>query len=81
MLHTCGLDYLFEILDTVLAAEAFLLAIDQQEVVSCSPVGQIVTTLLTAVYDQPIGSAVNVEARVTADLVGHSFKANLMPDL
>lgn len=79
--HTCGLDYLFVILDAVLAAEAFLLAINQQEVIGSSPVRQIVTTLLTAVYDQPIGPAVNVKTRIAADLVGYSLKANLMPDL
>lgn len=73
--------YLLELPDAVVAAEPFLLAIDKQEVVGWSPVGQVVTTLLAAVHDQPVGPAVNVETRITADLVGHRLKANLVSDL
>lgn len=73
--------YLFVIPDAVLAAEAFLLAVDQQEVVGRRPAGQIVATLLAAVHDQPVGFAVHIETRVAADLVGHVLKANLMPNL
>ena len=73
--------YLLEVPDAVLAAEAFLLSVDQKEMVGWHPVGQVVATLLTAVHNQPVGPAVNVETRVAADLMGHSLKANLMPDL
>lgn len=76
-----GLQYLFVLPDAVLAAEAFLLAIDQQEVVGCRSAGQVVATLLTAVHDQAVGPAVNVETCIAADLMGHSLKANLVPDL
>lgn len=85
LLHTCslwfGLQYLLEVPDAVVAAEAFLLAIDQQEMVGCCSAGQVVATLLTAVHDQPIGPAVNVETCVAADLMSHSLKANFVPDL
>ena len=64
-----------------MAAEAFLLAVDQQEVVGRRSAGQVVAALLAAVHDQPVGPAVDVETRVTADLVGHGLKADLVPDL
>lgn len=76
-----GLQYLLVLLDAVLAAEAFLLAVDQQEVVGGRSAGKIVAALLAAVHDQPVGPAVNVETCVAADLMGHSLKANLVPDL
>lgn len=83
--HTCGpspgLRYLLEVPDAVVAAEAFLLSVHQQEVVGCRSAGQVVATLLAAVHDQPIGPAVNVETRVAADFMSHSLKANLVPDL
>lgn len=85
ILHTCslrlGLQYLLVLPDAVLAAETFLLAIDQQEVVGWCPAWQVVATLLTAVHDQPVGPAVNVETCVAADLMGDSLKADLMSDL
>lgn len=43
--------------------------------------GQVVATLLAAVHDQPVGSAVNVETCVAADLMGHVLEADLVPDL
>ncbi len=83
--QTCSLwldlQYLLELPDAVLAAEAFLLAINQQEVVGGRAAWQVVTTLLTAVHDQPFGLAVNVETCVAADLMGHSLKADLVSDL
>lgn len=76
-----GLKYLFEIPDAVLATEAFLLTINQQEMVGRWSAGQVVTTLLTAVHDQAIGPAVNVETGVAANLMSHGLKANLVSNL
>lgn len=76
-----GLQYLLEVPDAVMAAEAFLLPVDQQEVVRRRSAGQVVAALLAAVHDQPVGPAVDVETRVAADLVSHSLEANLVPDL
>lgn len=76
-----GLQYLLEVPDAVVAAEAFLLAIDQQEMVGWRSAGQVVAALLAAVHDQPVGPAVNVETCVAADLMSHSLKANFVPDL
>ena len=85
ILHTCIVwlrrQYLLELPDAGVTAESFLLAIDQQKVVGWCSGGQVVATLLAAVHYQPVGPAVNVETCVAADLVGHSLKANLMPDL
>lgn len=75
------LKYLFEVPDAVLATEALLLAIDQQEVVGRRSAGQVVATLLAAVHDQAIGPAVDVETGVAADLMSHGLKANLVSDL
>lgn len=75
------LQYLLVLPDAVVAAEAFLLAVHQQEVVGRRPAGQVVAALLAAVHDQAVGPAVHVETLVAADLVGHILKANLMPDL
>lgn len=76
-----GLKYLFEVPDAVLATEAFLLAINQQEMVGRRSAGQVVATLLAAVHDQAIGPAVNVETGVAANLMSHGLKANLVSNL
>lgn len=76
-----GPQYLLELPDALVTAEALLLAVHQQEVVGRGSAGQVVAALLAAVHDQPVGSAVHVEARVAADLVGHVLKANLVSDL
>lgn len=75
------LKYLFEVPDAVLATEALLLAINQQEVVGRWSAGQVVATLLAAVHDQAIGPAVNVETGVAANLMSHGLKANLVSNL
>lgn len=78
----CGSDrYLLEVPDAVVAAEALLLAVHQQEVVSRGAVGQVVAALLAAVHDQPVGPAVHVETRVAADLVSHRLEAHLVTNL
>lgn len=83
--NTClvqaSLDYLFEVPDAVLATEALLLAIDQEEMVGRGPAGQVVPALLAAVHDQAVGPAVNVETGVAANLMSHRLEANLVPDL
>lgn len=76
-----GLQYLLEVPDAVMAAEAFLLPVNQKKVVGRRSAGQVVAALLAAVHDQPVGPAVDVETCVAADLVSHSLEANLMPDL
>lgn len=76
-----GLKYLLEVPDAVLAAEAFLLAVNQQKMVGRRSAGQVVSTLLAAVHDQAIGPAVNVETGVAANLVSHRLKADLVPNL
>lgn len=73
--------YLLEIPNAVLATEAFLLAVHQQEVIGRGSAGQVVTTLLAAVHDQTISHAVPVEACIAADLVGHVLEAHLMSNL
>ena len=73
--------YLFELLDAVEAAEAFLLAVHQHCVVGGGAAGQVVAALLAAIHDEAVGHAVHVEAGVAADLVGHRLKAHLVPDL
>lgn len=73
--------YLLKVPDAVVAAEALLLAVHQQEVVSRCTVGQVVAALLAAVHDQPIGPAVHVETCVAADLVSHRLEAHLVTDL
>lgn len=73
--------YLLELSDAGVAAESLLLPVHQQEVVGRRSARQVIAALLAAVHDQAVGPAVHVKARVTADLVGHSLKADLMPDL
>lgn len=73
--------YLLELSDAGVAAESLLLPVHQQEVVGRRSARQVIAALLTAVHDQAVGPAVHVKARVTADLVGHSLKADLVPDL
>lgn len=73
--------YLLEVPDAVVAAEALLLAVHQQEVVRRGAVGQVVAALLAAVHDQPIGPAVHVETCVAADLVSHRLEAHLVTNL
>lgn len=81
-LVACGSDrYLLEVPDAVVAAEALLLAVHQQEMVRRRAVGQVVAALLAAVHDQPIGPAVNVETCVAADLVSHRLEAHLVANL
>lgn len=84
LLNKCperGIKYLLEVPDAVLATEAFLLAVDQQEMVGRGSAGQVVPALLAAVHDQAVGPAVNVETRVAANLMGHRLKANLVSNL
>jgi hypothetical protein len=64
-----------------LAAEAFLLAIDDEEVVGGGAAGQVFTTLLTAVHNEPVGHAVTVETGIAADLMRDSLETHLMADL
>lgn len=73
--------YLLEVPDAVVAAEALLLAVHQQEVVGRGAVGQVVAALLAAVHDQAVGPAVHVETRVAADLVSHRLEAHLVTNL
>lgn len=73
--------YLLEVPDAVVAAEALLLTVHQQEVVRRRAVGQVVAALLAAVHDQPIGPAVHVETCVAADLVSHRLEAHLVTNL
>lgn len=73
--------YLLEVPDAVVAAEALLLAVHQQEVVGRGAVGQVVAALLAAVHDQAVGPAVHVETCVAADLVSHRLEAHLVTNL
>lgn len=79
--NVCSERYLLEVPDAVVAAEALLLAVHQQEVVGRGAVGQVVAALLAAVHDQAVGSTVHVETRVAADLVSDRLEAHLVTDL